>query len=206
MAPSKTFFNHYKTLHLGRKATSSDIKKAYRELSLQAHPDKHPEYQGEYWTTIQKQINAAKDVLLDNQHRATYERLWTRELRIYFASGWEKKPPKAYNPPKPPKPPHVIRAEKATAKIDHLLYRYRKHMAAIEAENLRLFEVNVKLQKMIEQSKARKSVDESVFAIYLLENRKTPLLHGGDRLRGTFSTEERALFDKEARKAGRCVS
>ncbi|KAI4186822.1 MAG: hypothetical protein L6R41_003207 [Letrouitia leprolyta] len=149
MAPSKTFFNHYETLRLGREATSSDIKRA-----------------------------------------AVYERLWASELKTYFASGWEKKPPKAYNPPKPPQ---VIRGEKAAVKIDRLLYRYHKHLAELKAENSRLFKKNVKLQERLENS--GKVLDEMELTNCLLQKRK--VTHYGERLTDMFTSEEQAHFDKK---------
>ncbi|KAI4166873.1 MAG: hypothetical protein LQ343_007666 [Gyalolechia ehrenbergii] len=197
MAPSRTFQNHYEILRVGRKATSSDIKKAYHELSLLVHPDKHPIYQSEYWNTIQTQINVARDLLIDHQQRAAYDRLWARELKTYFASGWESKPPRAYDPPKPP---HVIEAEKNIAKIDHLLYRFRKHVAAIKASNRQVAENHAKLQKIIKRSEARRSAGDQFLADYFREKLATPTYR--DRLREVCGLEKLAQFDGEARKAG----
>ncbi|KAL8944741.1 MAG: hypothetical protein Q9216_000310 [Gyalolechia sp. 2 TL-2023] len=197
MAPSRTFHNHYETLRLGRKATSSDIKKTYHEQSLQVHPDKHPACQSEYWNKIQTQINVARDILIDNQQRAAYERLWARELSLYFASGWESKPPRASDPPKPP---HVIQADKDIARLDQFLSTLRKRVAAMETSTRRVTDINATMQQIIKWSEAQTSVGDEFLADFFRERLAIPGYR--DRIRELCGAERLALFDEGARKAG----
>lgn len=182
MGPIAIFINHYETLRVGRKAASSDIKRAYYEHCLQVHPDKHPPYQSDYWNEIQMRINVARDLLMNPQKRASYDRIWARELKVYFASGWERKPPRAYNPPKPPHVrisiqrdigqasnlgSQVITAEKNLAKIDHILTKLRIHVAELEAGTRKIAANNIKLQEIIDKSIARSVANDHILVNYL---------------------------------------
>lgn len=71
MNREKEKVNHYNTLELPESATSDEIKKAYRRLSLQHHPDKNPgkvDISGKF-----QKINEAYEVLKDEQTRAQYD-------------------------------------------------------------------------------------------------------------------------------------
>jgi molecular chaperone DnaJ len=61
---------HYETLGVSKDATESEIKKAYRTLSLKYHPDRNPDpaVQEKY-----KSINDAYDVLSDSQTKQQYD-------------------------------------------------------------------------------------------------------------------------------------
>ncbi len=62
----------YELLGVGRDASNDDIKKAFRKLAMQCHPDRHPgDKQAEQRF---KDINEAYDVLKDEQKRAAYDR------------------------------------------------------------------------------------------------------------------------------------
>ena len=63
--------DYYKILGLSKSASSADIKKAYRKLSLKYHPDKNPdpEASGKF-----AEISNAYDVLSDEDKRKTYDR------------------------------------------------------------------------------------------------------------------------------------
>ena len=64
--------DHYKVLGVGRKATQDEIKKAYRKLARQYHPDKNP---GDAKAEERfKQISQAHDVLGDAEKRKDYDR------------------------------------------------------------------------------------------------------------------------------------
>ena len=62
----------YKILDLKRNAKDSDIKKAYRKLTLLYHPDKNP---GDESAKLKfHDVAAAYEVLSDNEKRRKYDR------------------------------------------------------------------------------------------------------------------------------------
>lgn len=64
--------NYYKILGVDRSASSEEIKKAYRKLSLKFHPDKN---NGDpFFENMFKQIQEAYEVLSDPNQRATFNR------------------------------------------------------------------------------------------------------------------------------------
>lgn len=65
--------DYYKTLGVDRKATQAEIKRAYRKLALQFHPDRNP---GDKKSEEKfKEINEAHQVLSDPSKRARYDQL-----------------------------------------------------------------------------------------------------------------------------------
>ncbi|MBW8065514.1 MAG: DnaJ domain-containing protein [Nitrospira sp.] len=65
--------DYFETLGVSRDASDVAIKKAYRKLALQYHPDRNPDSK----TAEEKirEINAAYEVIGDPERRKTYERL-----------------------------------------------------------------------------------------------------------------------------------
>jgi molecular chaperone DnaJ len=64
--------DYYAILGVARDASADDLKKAYRKLAMQFHPDRNP---GDKKAEARfKEINEAYDVLKDDQKRAAYDR------------------------------------------------------------------------------------------------------------------------------------
>jgi molecular chaperone DnaJ len=64
--------DYYKTLGVGKNATDAEIKKSYRKLARQYHPDRNPgDKQAEERF---KEISQAYDVLSDSDKRKSYDR------------------------------------------------------------------------------------------------------------------------------------
>jgi molecular chaperone DnaJ len=64
--------DYYETLGVARGANADELKKAYRKLAMQYHPDRNPgDKSAEHKF---KEINEAYDVLKDEQKRAAYDR------------------------------------------------------------------------------------------------------------------------------------
>ena len=62
----------YETLGVARGASADDLKKAYRKLAMQYHPDRNP---GDKTAEHKfKEVSEAYDVLKDDQKRAAYDR------------------------------------------------------------------------------------------------------------------------------------
>ncbi len=82
-----TNHDYYELLGLGRDATDADIKKAYRRLAIQYHPDRN---QGSVEAEEKfKQISEAYQVLSDPQQRNLYDRFGKEGLRgAGFSAGF----------------------------------------------------------------------------------------------------------------------
>lgn len=65
--------DYYKTLGVDRKASDDDIRKAYRKLAKQYHPDYNPN--NKQAEERFKEINEAYEVLSDSKKRSYYDRL-----------------------------------------------------------------------------------------------------------------------------------
>src|SRR5688572_6767988 len=65
--------DYYEVLGVPRTATKDEIKKAYRKLAMQHHPDKNPgnaESEAKF-----KEASHAADILMDDQKRSMYDRV-----------------------------------------------------------------------------------------------------------------------------------
>ena len=64
--------DYYEVLGCDRNASADDLKKAYRKLAMQYHPDRNPDDPGA--ADKFKELNEAYDCLKDEQKRAAYDR------------------------------------------------------------------------------------------------------------------------------------
>ncbi len=64
--------DYYATLGVARDVGGDDLKKAYRKLAMQYHPDRNPN--DKHAEAKFKELNEAYDVLKDDQKRAAYDR------------------------------------------------------------------------------------------------------------------------------------
>src|SRR5580692_11259373 len=62
----------YATLGVAKNAGADDLKKAYRKLAMQFHPDRNP---GDKQAEMRfKEVSEAYDILKDDQKRGAYDR------------------------------------------------------------------------------------------------------------------------------------
>ncbi|MCG7319796.1 molecular chaperone DnaJ [Brevibacillus laterosporus] len=78
--------DYYEVLGLGKDASADDIKKAYRKLARQYHPDVNKEADAE---TKFKEVKDAYDVLSDDQKRAQYDRFGHQDPNQGFGGGFD---------------------------------------------------------------------------------------------------------------------
>jgi curved DNA-binding protein len=79
-----TFKDYYKILGVDKKASTDEVKKAYRKLAVKYHPDKNT---GDKVAEDRfKEINEAHEVLSDPEKRKKYDR-FGEDWRHYQASG-----------------------------------------------------------------------------------------------------------------------
>lgn len=91
-APPMEFKDYYQILGVPPTASQSDIRKAYRKLARQHHPDVNP---GNAQAEAKfREINEANEVLSDPEKRTLYDELgprW-RDYEQYRAAGGDATP------------------------------------------------------------------------------------------------------------------
>ncbi len=83
------FHDYYKTLGVARTASAEEIKKAYRKLARQFHPDKNKAKDAE---ARFKEVNEANEVLSDPKKRQAYDALganWKAGSQFTPPPGWD---------------------------------------------------------------------------------------------------------------------
>ena len=84
MASQPEFQDYYRTLGVPRTASQADIKKAFRKLARENHPDKHA---GDKSAERRfKEINEANAVLSDPAKRSKYDQ-FGRDWEAYSRAG-----------------------------------------------------------------------------------------------------------------------
>lgn len=78
--------NYYEILWVEKSASEDEIKKAYRKLAMQYHPDRHSGDKA--MESKFKEINEAYGVLWDSQKRREYDTYWKVWGWSPFWSGW----------------------------------------------------------------------------------------------------------------------
>lgn len=86
--------NYYSILGVSPSAHAADIKRAYRKLALQYHPDKNPSASAEQFF---KEVNEAYEVLGDPQKRSEYDQ---RLFNPMYVSPMQSPPPARHRDPR----------------------------------------------------------------------------------------------------------
>src|SRR5260370_20783164 len=85
--------DYYARLGVPRDAAEADIKKAYRKLAMEFHPDRHAEERDKEKAEVRfKEITEAYEVLRDADKRAAYDRYGEAALRGAAGGGGESPP------------------------------------------------------------------------------------------------------------------
>ena len=74
--------NYYEILGVSKDSSPEEIKKAYRKLSLQYHPDKNPSGEEKF-----KEISEAYSILSDADKKAQYDRGGTSFEDLFGGGG-----------------------------------------------------------------------------------------------------------------------
>lgn len=88
--------DYYEIMKVSRRATDAEIKKAFRKLANQYHPDKNPSREAE---ALFKEINEAYEILSDPASRLAYDQRLTGPSFHTYQSPNQRQPTRSYRPP-----------------------------------------------------------------------------------------------------------
>jgi curved DNA-binding protein CbpA len=117
--------NYYFILSLNIYASDSEIKRAYRKLALQFHPDKNPSPEAE---AIFKEVNEAYEVLGDPLRKSVYDQMLRGGQVVVEQEQPQPEQPKHRDPRYRPRPKNQQRPKKPT---------HREEILSMMATNLR---------------------------------------------------------------------
>ncbi len=78
--------NYYEVLRVSIEADQAEIKKAFRTLAMQYHPDRNPQNPVEAEMKF-KEINEAYEVLSDGRKRKIYDLTGSTQTGVMFNRG-----------------------------------------------------------------------------------------------------------------------
>lgn len=78
--------DYYEVLGVARTATADELKKAYRKLAMQYHPDRNPTNPKEFEEKF-KEASEAYEILSDPEKRARYDRFGHEGTKSTFGQG-----------------------------------------------------------------------------------------------------------------------
>ncbi len=81
--------DYYKTLGVSKNASKEEIKKAYKKLAMQFHPDRAPEEKKKEYEEKFKEINQAASVLGDDKKRQQYDQFGSSAFSGSAGAGFE---------------------------------------------------------------------------------------------------------------------
>ncbi|KAL9247438.1 hypothetical protein vseg_020870 [Gypsophila vaccaria] len=126
--------DHYKVLGVSKTASKDEIKRAFRKLAVQFHPDKHahsPQSAKDSATLKFKQISEAYQVLSDDRKRAAYN--FASNAGNYhsngygyssgYNSGYYHRGGSFYRPPPHPPPPSKRFVSNVEAVLRYMMTR-----------------------------------------------------------------------------------
>jgi len=79
--------DYYEILGVSRNASPEEIKRAYRKLALEFHPDRHPPEKRKWAEERFKEISEAYEVLMDPEKRRLYDMYGHEGVRETFREG-----------------------------------------------------------------------------------------------------------------------
>ncbi|KAJ1996592.1 hypothetical protein H4R26_006137, partial [Coemansia thaxteri] len=94
-APGRDMAGLYNVLGVGQHATPAELKRAYRRLALQHHPDRNPGSAADGADFVR--IQYAYDVLSDERKRRIYDRYGEMGIRMAGRVGGELLDPQVSN-------------------------------------------------------------------------------------------------------------